>query len=71
MVREIQDRIYGAASCVKLDGNPDFVRLCEAYGIPGIKVTDNSGLETAFNAAVRSKGPFLVECIVDPNESTI
>ena len=71
MVREIQDRVFGKTSCVNLDLNPDFIKLCEAYGIKGLRVTDNSGLEVAFDKAIKEKGPFLVECVVDPCESTL
>ena len=71
MVREIQDRVFGKTSCVNLDANPDFIKLCEAYGIKGLRVTDNSGLEAAFDKAIKEKGPILVECVVDPCESTL
>ncbi len=71
MVRELQDRAFGKTSAVELDRNPDFIKLCEAYGIQGVRVSDNAGLEEAFDNALHHKGPFLVECVVDPNESTL
>jgi acetolactate synthase-1/2/3 large subunit len=71
MVRELQDRNFGRITAVELDRNPDFIRLCDAYGIKGIRVTNNSALEAAFDLALKNKGPFLVECVVDCNESTL
>jgi acetolactate synthase-1/2/3 large subunit len=71
MVRELQERFYGKVNAVELDKNPDFIKLCDAYKIKGIRVTTDSELEDAFDKAIRHKGPFLVECVVDPNESTL
>lgn len=71
MVRELQDRYYGKSNAVDLDKNPDFIRLCDAYGIKGVRITSDSELEDAFEKAIRHKGPFLLECVVDPDESTM
>ncbi|NLX73440.1 MAG: biosynthetic-type acetolactate synthase large subunit [Bacteroidales bacterium] len=71
MVREMQDKFYGKLSAVELNKNPDFIKLCEAYGIKGVRVTTDSELGAAFDVAIKHKGPFLVECVVDPNESTL
>ncbi|NLX64901.1 MAG: biosynthetic-type acetolactate synthase large subunit [Clostridiaceae bacterium] len=71
MVRELQDRYYGKTNAVDLDKNPDFIKLCDAYGIKGVRINSDSELEDAFETAIRHKGPFLLECVVDPNESTI
>ncbi len=71
MVREIQDNRFGRIMAVELDKNPDFIKLCDAYGIKGIRVTSNSALEAAFDTALKHKGPFLLECVVDCNECTL
>ncbi|MCX7773404.1 MAG: biosynthetic-type acetolactate synthase large subunit [Clostridia bacterium] len=71
MVRELQDRFFGKTTCVNLDKNPDFIKLCEAYDIPGIRVSNNQELDGALNKALKHKGPFLIECMVDPEESTL
>ena len=71
MVKELQQRRYGIISNVMLDKNPDFIKLCEAYGIPGIRVSNNSEIEAALDKAIESKGPFLIECKVDSDESTL
>lgn len=71
MVRELQDRNYGKTSHITLDKNPDFIKLCEAYGIEGVRVTRNDDLEAAFDKALSHDRPFIVECVVDPQESTL
>lgn len=71
MVRELQDRFYGKCNAVDLDRNPDFIKLCDAYRIKGLRITNDSELEDAFEKAIQHKGPFLLECVVDPDERTI
>ena len=71
MVRELQDRFYGKCNAVDLDRNPDFIKLCDAYRIKGLRITNDSELEDAFEKAIQHKGPFLLECVVDPDESTM
>jgi acetolactate synthase-1/2/3 large subunit len=71
MVRELQDRNYGKTSQVVLEKNPDFIKLCEAYGIEGVRVEGNDALETAIDKALSTDAPFIIECIVDPQESTL
>ena len=72
MVREYQkmnyqERYFG----VELSGNPDFVKLSDAYGIPAVRVSDEKDLEGALQTALLSDGSYLVEIIVDPMESTL
>lgn len=45
---------------------PDFVAIAEAYGAKGIRVTNESEIEAAFNAAKRNtNAPTLIEFIID------
>jgi acetolactate synthase-1/2/3 large subunit len=71
MVREMQHRMFGKTSHTALEKNPDFVMLARAYGINGVRVHKDEDLESAFDQALSHKGPFLVECIVDPDERTL
>lgn len=72
MVRELQKLKYcGRYSQVELTGNPDFVQLASAYGIEGMKVTQNSQVENALKRMLKDDKPFLVEFIIDPEESTL
>ncbi|MDE2781172.1 MAG: biosynthetic-type acetolactate synthase large subunit [Chloroflexota bacterium] len=49
-------------------GNPDFVKLAEAYGITGIRVTDKSQVEAAIRQAMETPGPVVVDFIVKQDE---
>ena len=42
-------------------GNPDFVKLAEAYGIKGIRVSKQDELESAINEANNHDGPVVVD----------
>lgn len=48
---------------------PDFVKLAEAYGIPGIRVTDKVMVLPAIQQAMAYPGPFLVDFVVEPEEN--
>jgi acetolactate synthase-1/2/3 large subunit len=43
------------------EGNPNYVKLAEAYGVHGIKISDPSGVEPAIEEAVRLKKFVLLE----------
>ncbi len=49
-------------------GNPDFVKLAEAYGITGIRVTDKTQVDAAIRQAMETPGPVVVDFIVKPDE---
>ena len=70
MVRQWQE-IFFDSSYVSTGytGNPDFVRLAEAYGIKGIKVTDKTQVKTAIAEAMDHDGPVLVDFIVEQEEN--
>lgn len=71
MVREYQNQVYKNTYGVSLSENPDFVKLVEAYGFCGKRVNCNSELKGAIEQAMESDKAFLIECIVDPEESTL
>ena len=49
-------------------GNPDFVKLAEAYGITGIRVTDKAQVDGAIRQAMETPGPVVVDFIVKHDE---
>lgn len=68
MVRELQDNHYkGNHSAVYLDGSPDFVKLAAAYGIPARSVSSNEEAEGAINEMLDTGGPYLLQCVVQPD----
>ena len=72
MVREVQKLRYGKNYfAVTLDGSPDFVKLADAYGIPAKRITCNTQVKEALNTALEHKGSYLLEFMIDPEESTL
>ena len=49
-------------------GNPDFVKIAEAYGIKGIRVTDKAQVVGAIQEAMATPGPVVVDFRVKPDE---
>ncbi|MBN1862958.1 MAG: biosynthetic-type acetolactate synthase large subunit [Dehalococcoidales bacterium] len=48
---------------------PDFVPVAEAYGIPGLKVTERAGVAPAIERALSEDGPFLIDFVLKAGES--
>ena len=72
MVRELQQNQYGGTlSGIFLDGSPDFLKLAAAYGIPCARLSDEMDIPLAVSEMLQSEGPYLLECVVDPDESSI
>ncbi len=67
MVRQFQDDFYGGVrSQVALTHMPDFVKLADAYGMPARRVERFEDIAPAFDAAEKTKGPFLIDFRIDP-----
>ncbi len=72
MVRELQTNGYnGRETAVFLDGSPDFIKLAEAYGIKGCRVTDAASENEAIDLLAEYDGIALVEVMVDENAPTL
>jgi acetolactate synthase-1/2/3 large subunit len=70
MVRQWQQLFYkGNYVEVDLSGPPDFVKLADAYGIPAWQVEDPAQVAGAVKRATETKGPALIEFLVDPDEN--
>ena len=70
MVRQWQEIFFDSSYVsTAYTGNPDFVRLAEAYGIKGIKVTDKTQVKTAITEAMEHDGPVLIDFIVEQEEN--
>ena len=65
MVKQWQEMYFdGHLKAVPVDG-PDFVKLCEAYGVGALRVTEQEDVLPALRQAQEHDGPFLVEFVVD------
>jgi len=49
---------------------PDFVRLAEAYGLRGLRVTDKAQVASAIELALAHPGPVLIDFQVEEYENT-
>jgi acetolactate synthase-1/2/3 large subunit len=65
MVRQWQDVFYNKRYVGTPLFNPDFVKLAEAYGIPGRAVTQKSDVFDAIREAQATNGPFLLDFQVE------
>jgi acetolactate synthase-1/2/3 large subunit len=69
MVRQWQDIIYGGRfHSIDLSASPDFVKLAEAYGAVGIRVTKPHEVVPALEKAFAVPGPVVVDVVVDRDE---
>lgn len=69
MVRQWQNLIYKKRfSATTLDRGPDFVKLAEAYGLNGVRVSTKAELEAAFAAALASDKGTVIDCMLDIDE---
>lgn len=65
MVRQWQELTYESRySNSYSDSLPDFVRLAEAYGWKGIRITQESELDAGIQAMIDHDGPVFVDCLV-------
>ena len=69
MVRQWQNLIYQKRFTeTTLDRAPDFVKLADAYGLHGRRVTTQEELETALNEALACDTGYIVDCAIDIDE---
>ena len=70
MVRQWQEIFYKKDYfATHYTGNPDFVKLAEAFGIRGIRVTERSQSIDAIREAMSHPGPVVVDFVVEEEEN--
>ena len=70
LVRQLQDLFYGGARVASgYTGNPDFVKIAEAYGIWAKHVTDEPQVRSAIEEAAAVDGPAIIDFHVEPEEN--
>jgi acetolactate synthase-1/2/3 large subunit len=69
MVRQWQELFYGRRYVATPLSSPDFIKIAEAYGLPGIRVTDKLQVVAAIEEAMAYEGPFLIDFQVEPEEN--
>lgn len=72
MVKEFQDRLYGSRYiATDLSGDPDFVKLVEAYGIKAARATSNAEAKRLAKEMLDYDGSYVLVCSVDPSTPTL
>jgi acetolactate synthase-1/2/3 large subunit len=71
MVRQWQEMFYDdRKSGVDLEGNPDFVKLAEAYGMKGFNIKRPGDVRRIVqNALAYNDGPCLINCEVEKTDN--
>ncbi|MCF7848790.1 MAG: biosynthetic-type acetolactate synthase large subunit [Kiritimatiellales bacterium] len=71
MVRQWQELFYeDRTSGVDLEGNPDFVKLAEAYGIKGFNIRRPGDVKRILQSALDyTDGPCLINCEVEKTDN--
>ncbi len=68
MVRQWQEKLFNKHySETKISG-PDFVKVAEAYGAKGFRVTKEEEIEPVMKAAIESKQPVFIDFVVEECE---
>lgn len=69
MIRELQKNLYhGNYMAVGLEGGPDYIKIAGAYGIKAASIREQSQAEEAIQEMLRHPGPYLLQCLVRPDE---
>ncbi|MGM0651644.1 MAG: biosynthetic-type acetolactate synthase large subunit [Bacillota bacterium] len=70
MVRQWQDIFYDKRySFTSMQGNPDFAKVAEAYGVKAFRAATNEQTTAVIEEALTQKGPVLIDFLVDPEEN--
>ena len=70
MVRQWQELMHGSRySESYMESLPDFVKMAEAFGMKGLRVTKLSEMDAILEEMLAHDGPVLVDLHVDPKEN--
>jgi len=69
MVRQWQELFYGKRYVATPLTCPDFVKIAEAYSLPGLRVTRKEEVAPAIEQAMAYNGPFLIDFTIEPEEN--
>jgi acetolactate synthase-1/2/3 large subunit len=70
MVRQWQEFFYESEyTTTHYTGNPDFVKLADAYGLTGIRVDNSADVEGAIRQAMNTPGTVIIDFRVEQEEN--
>ena len=68
MVRQWQEKLFNKHYSQTPITSPDYVKLAEAYGVLGIRVTKEEEISSALDKAMAYNGPVIIDFVVEPFE---
>lgn len=68
MVRQLQQKGFEGRYAETKISNPDFIKLAEAYNIPGIRVEKREDIQAALDSVFAASSPYVVDFVVEPME---
>ncbi len=68
MVRQWQEKLFDKHYSQTHISSPDYVKLAEAYGVLGLRVTKEEDIDSALDKAIAFDGPVIIDFIVEPFE---
>jgi acetolactate synthase-1/2/3 large subunit len=72
MVRQWQRLFYDKRfSQTTLDRGTDYMKLAEAFGIEGVRITSKNEIEPGLKRALECGRPCLVECVIDKDVNVL
>ena len=69
--RQVQANYGGRHSATILNGDPDFLKIADAYGIDHAEAHSNKEAENIIKGIVDSEKPFILVCDVHPDTPSI
>jgi len=69
MVRQWQELWWGRRYVATPITAPDFVKIAEAYGVPGEVISDRNEVKAAIERATNHDGPYLLDFRIEPEEN--
>jgi acetolactate synthase-1/2/3 large subunit len=69
MVRQWQELFFEKRYSFTEITSPDFIKLADAYGIPGATVTERKDLEPAMQRMIACKGPYFLEVKIEQEDN--
>ncbi len=72
LVRQLQKMFFGEHYfATTMNRETDFVKLADAFGAKGFRVTKEEELEPALSEAFQSKVPVLIDCIISEDTTVL
>ena len=71
MVRQWQELFYNRRYSHTELANPDFVKLAEAYGAAGVRVSKAADVAGVLEEALRTSGPVMMDFVVEREENVV